>query len=59
MNKAMIYYHFANKEELFNELFQSEMDLLKKELGLVMAQRDVHSVDDMTLAVRDLLKTRT
>jgi AcrR family transcriptional regulator len=56
VNKAMIYYHFANKEELFNELFQSEMELLKKELGQVMAQRDVHSVDDMTLAVRDLLE---
>jgi AcrR family transcriptional regulator len=56
VNKAMIYYHFASKEELFNELFQFEMEQLKKELGLVMAQRDVHSVEDMTMAVRDLLE---
>jgi AcrR family transcriptional regulator len=56
VNKAMIYYHFSGKEELFNELFQSEMELLKKELGMVMAQRDVHSMEDMAQAVRDLLE---
>ena len=56
VNKAMIYYHFSGKEDLFKELFQSEMELLKEELGQVMAQRDVHSVEDMTLAVRDLLE---
>jgi len=56
VNKAMIYYHFASKEELFNELFQSEMELLKKELGMVMSQRNVHSVEEMSLAVRELLE---
>ena len=56
VNKAMIYYHFAGKEDLFNELFQSEMALLKQELGLVMEQRDIHSVQAMTLAVGDLLE---
>ena len=55
VNKAMIYYHFAGKQDLFNELFQSEMEALKKELGLIMEKRDVHSVEDMTLAVRELL----
>ena len=40
VNKAMIYYHFAGKQELFDQLFQSEMELVKKELGLIMAQRD-------------------
>jgi len=56
VNKAMIYYHFAGKQELFNELFQSEMEALKKELGLIMAQRDVRSLGEMTLAVRELLE---
>jgi AcrR family transcriptional regulator len=55
VNKAMIYYHFAGKQDLFNELFQSEMEALKKELGLIMEKRDVHSVEDMTLTVRELL----
>ena len=55
VNKAMIYYHFAGKQDLFNEMFQSEMEALKKELGLIMEKRDVHSVEDMTLTVRELL----
>ena len=56
VNKAMIYYHFAGKEELFNELFQAEMELLKDELGQIMSKRDVHSLEEMTLAVRELLE---
>ena len=56
VNKAMIYYHFASKEELFNELFQSEMELLKKELGQAMSQRDVNSLEEMTEATRAFLE---
>ena len=56
VNKAMIYYHFASKEELFNELFQFEMEHLKKELGRILAQRDIHSLEDMTVAIRELLE---
>ena len=56
VNKAMIYYHFAGKQELFDHLFQSEMELIKKELGLIMAQRDPNSKEDMTQAVRALLE---
>jgi AcrR family transcriptional regulator len=56
VNKAMIYYHFAGKQELFDQLFQSEMELVKKELGLIMAQRDPNSREDMTRAVRALLE---
>ena len=56
VNKAMIYYHFAGKQELFDQLFQSEMELVKKELGLIMAQRDPNSREEMTGAVRALLE---
>jgi AcrR family transcriptional regulator len=56
VNKAMIYYHFASKQELFDTLFQSEMEIVKKELGLIMAQRDPNSKEDMTQAVRALLE---
>ena len=55
VNKAMIYYHFASKEALFNELFQSEMELLKQELASLLQQRDTTSETDMTLAVKELL----
>jgi AcrR family transcriptional regulator len=55
VNKAMIYYHFASKEALFKELFQFEMEQLKKELEVVMAQRDANSREEMTRAVRELL----
>jgi AcrR family transcriptional regulator len=56
VNKAMIYYYFAGKQDLFDQLFQSEMELVKKELNLIMAQRDPNSKDDMTQAVRALLE---
>jgi AcrR family transcriptional regulator len=56
VNKAMIYYHFAGKQDLFDQLFQSEMELVKKELNLIMAQRDPNSKEDMTQAVRALLE---
>lgn len=56
VNKAMIYYHFAGKQDLFDQLFQSEMELVKKELNLIMAQRDPNSKDDMTQAVLTLLE---
>jgi AcrR family transcriptional regulator len=55
VNKAMIYYHFAGKQELFDQLFQSEMELVKKEIGLIMAQRDPNSPEEMTKAVQALL----
>jgi AcrR family transcriptional regulator len=56
VNKAMIYYHFAGKQDLFDQLFQSEMELVKKELNLIMAQRDPNSKDDMTQAILTLLE---
>ena len=34
VNKAMIYYHFASKEDLFNGMFRLEMEQLKQELGM-------------------------
>ena len=55
VNKAMIYYHFAGKEALFNELFQAEMELLKQEIASVLQERDTTSAADMTLAVKELL----
>lgn len=55
VNKAMIYYHFASKEALFNELFQAEMELLKQEITSLLQQRDTTSETDMTLAVKELL----
>ena len=55
VNKAMIYYFFTGKEELLKELFQSEMEQLKTELGALMAQRDVHSREEISQAVRALL----
>jgi AcrR family transcriptional regulator len=56
VNKAMIYYYFAGKQDLFDQLFQSEMELVKKELNLIMAQRDPNSKEDMTQAVRVFLE---
>ena len=56
VNKAMIYYHFAGKQELFDQLFQSEMELVKKEVNLIMAQRDPNSVEEMAEAVGTLLE---
>ena len=56
VNKAMIYYHFAGKQELFDQLFQSEMELIREELNLIMARRDPNSKEDMAQAVRALLE---
>ncbi len=56
VNKAMIYYYFASKEELFNELIRLEMEQLKQELGEVLSERDVNSLEDMTQATRELLE---
>jgi len=55
VNKAMIYYHFCGKQELFDQLFQSEMELVKKEIGLIMEQKDPNSREEMIGAVRTLL----
>jgi len=55
VNKAMIYYHFTGKEDLFNELFRQEMEQLRQELGVVLAQND-HSVDGLTRAAGDFLE---
>ena len=56
VNKAMIYYHFPGKQELFNVIFQTEMDLLKQEVAAVLQQRDTSSTTDMSTAVRELLE---
>lgn len=56
VNKAMIYYYFASKEELFNELIRLEMEQLKQELGEVLSERDFNSLEDMTQATRELLE---
>ena len=56
VNKAMIYYHFSGKQDLFDQLFQSEMELVKKELSLIMAQRDPNSLEEMTQAVHVFLE---
>jgi AcrR family transcriptional regulator len=55
LNKAMIYYHFESKEALFDELFQSEMELLKQEVAAILAQRNVSSAEEMTQAMKELL----
>jgi len=55
VNKAMIYYHFANKEELFNELFRQEMEQLKLELGEVLG-RNTGSAEGKMQATRQVLE---
>jgi AcrR family transcriptional regulator len=55
VNKAMIYYHFASKEELFRQLFQSEMDNLRTQVGELLRQRDPTSAEDMANVVHELL----
>jgi AcrR family transcriptional regulator len=55
VNKAMIYYHFENKAQLFNELFLAELEQLKTVLASIVNQRDVNHLEEMTSAVRELL----
>jgi AcrR family transcriptional regulator len=55
VNKAMIYYHFPGKQDLFNVIFQTEMDLLKQEVAAALQQRDINSATEMSAAVRELL----
>lgn len=55
VNKAMIYYHFASKEVLFRQLFQSEMSALHAEVNSLLQHRNPASTDEMTQAVRELL----
>jgi AcrR family transcriptional regulator len=55
VNKAMIYYHFDSKEDLFRELFQSEMNTLQTEVSTLLQHRNANSAAEMTQAVRELL----
>jgi len=55
VNKAMIYYHFAGKEELFKELFHSEIEALQTEVNALMQHRNADSETEMADAVRELL----
>lgn len=55
VNKAMIYYHFASKEDLFNELFLAEMEQFKQELSAMMARGNVASLEGATQLTRELL----
>jgi TetR/AcrR family transcriptional regulator len=55
VNKAMIYYHFKSKEALFNELFQSEMELLKQETASVLKKHESTSSMEMTQAAKEIL----
>lgn len=55
VNKAMIYYHFASKEELFRELFRSKMGALQAEVSAIMQHRNANAEAEMADAVRELL----
>jgi AcrR family transcriptional regulator len=55
VNKAMIYYHFESKEALFNELFQSEMELLRQETASVLKKHESTSPMEMTEAAKEIL----
>ncbi len=54
VNKAMIYYYFSSKEELFNELFRLEMEQLKQELGAVL-NHTLTTPEDATRVTREFL----
>ena len=54
IHKAMMYYYFSSKEELFIELFRLEIEQLKQELGVVMG-RTPSSPEDITQVTRELL----
>ena len=54
VNKAMIYYYFSSKEELFNELFRLEMAQLKQELGAVL-NHSLTTPEDATRVTREFL----
>jgi AcrR family transcriptional regulator len=55
VNKAMIYYHFDSKEDLFRELFQSEMNALQTEVSVLLLHRNANSAAEMAQAVHELL----
>ncbi|MGB8212517.1 MAG: TetR/AcrR family transcriptional regulator [Anaerolineales bacterium] len=55
VNKAMIYYYFASKEDLFNELFRTEMEQLKIELG-DLSKRNPTSREDIIAATQEFLE---
>jgi len=54
VNKAMIYYYFANKEELFTDFFRMEMEQLKQELSTVL-RRNPTSAEGLTETMREFL----
>ena len=56
VNKAMIYYYFASKEELFKELFELEMASLQRELAELLGKGSTASREDAAAVVRDLLE---
>ena len=55
VNKAMIYYHFASKEDLFNAVFQGEMADLKNHLAVITSARDLRTREGQIAAVEAVL----
>ena len=55
VNKAMIYYHFAGKEDLFKAIFQTELESFKQNLTKIMAGSEMSSLEDQLSAVEAIL----
>ena len=55
VNKAMIYYHFASKEDLFKAVFESEMEGLKAQLAAITPRQDLGSIEGQIAAVEAML----
>lgn len=55
VNKAVIYYYFENKENLFDVLFRTEMDELKRKFTDIM-QGDPGSLEKSVSMMRNVLK---
>jgi AcrR family transcriptional regulator len=45
--KGSLYYHFANKEKLFTEVVQNEMDLLKIKLLQIINNQDLTATEKL------------
>ena len=55
VNKAMIYYHFASKEDLFKAVFESEMEGLKGQLAVITARQELGTLEGQIAAVEAML----
>ena len=55
VNKAMIYYYFSSKEDLFNAIFQSELEGLKRELALILPGSEAGPPQDQVSAAEAIL----